>query len=134
MVKEVIRRITRAIKWAKIGYRDYDFDYYHLLNVISNKLSMMEKYYSTSNIAESDTLVASQIRRANNLLKRIMDFEHTGFDGMTYINTRNKSRFTNPEIESFMNGTTYYHHMLYQEKAMNIFCNILSKNVFSWWN
>lgn len=133
MVKETLKRIKRAIQWAKIGYKDKDFDYLYLFDIISKKLDMMEKYYSTSNITEEDPIIASQIKKANNLMKCIMRIDTLDFS-IKYVNTKNASRFVTQEMLGYESRNIFFKEYLFRKKALKLFCDILSSKVFSWWN
>lgn len=134
MVKKIIHKICKAIQWFKIGYKDYDYDYAYFLEIVSHKLYMMEKYFSSSNLTTNDELIASQIRKTKQLINAILEIDCKDLEDI-HVNTRNIKRFLPKEdlSHTYIFDTMFIDYV-YKKKAMTIVCNILKENIFIWWN
>lgn len=62
----------RIIEWLPILWRDRDWDYAHILMILSYKLSRVRKCIASSGLAVSNKRVARQIAYAEFLIERIL--------------------------------------------------------------
>ena len=84
--KNIKYGIKNLIKWFPIIYKDRDFDYFYLLNILYFKLSNMEKFFKNDNLCMSKDhkIYGDEIAEILPVLKRLMEenyiLEHNFID------------------------------------------------------
>lgn len=75
-VINIINRISHILKWLPVLWKDYDFDYQFLLNIIEFKLYCIQKHLEDWDITVSSKRNAKDIRIVIEHLKRYRDIEN----------------------------------------------------------
>lgn len=109
----MIRRIKRLLQWIPLLWKDEDYDYVYLLEIMRFKLQLMEDHHRYEGITADRLKIAHNIRVCKLLLDRIAKDKYLD-------NAHNENTL---EIS---------HYMMRQD--LDLFCKIFNKQVFRWWN
>ena len=69
-IKNLFFKITRTLQFARLGWKDRDFDYAYLLELMRWKLDKMSLYFKDANIVEGSLETSIEIRKAVEALDR----------------------------------------------------------------
>lgn len=64
-------------EWKKIIEEDYDWDFFHLLNILSYKLERMQKFFEIKGCHEDNIKYAKQMKEAKDLLNKVKEEGYT---------------------------------------------------------
>ena len=138
-------RSRKIWHFIKLGWKDQDWDYAHMLYMEKAKLEDMAKYYATSHITVNDWAVARDAK----ICSRLIDIINGDDASFTYnekwqkiklkrVNTKNWKRFNKygqfPEWMKDEDLRIMMEDDLRIEKAWNLYCMIRQYNMRSWWN
>lgn len=70
-LRDIKRGISNLWKWRKIIYRDRDWDWAYMYELLEYKMRCMAKYHEDYGQVVSSPHIASDLRRAADLLHRI---------------------------------------------------------------
>jgi len=75
---EIIKKIIRLIKWIPVIWNDRDWDYLYLINIMTFKLSQMEKYFIKSEILidKDKHFITQRIKTLKKFLNKVYDEEY----------------------------------------------------------
>jgi hypothetical protein len=80
-MKKIINNIKRIIKWTPVIWKDRDWDYVYLYQIIYKKLDTMEDFFRSDKTMTMDSLnTAEEIREAKKILKRMIE-EYSYYEG-----------------------------------------------------
>lgn len=152
MLMEIGFRAKKIWRFIKLGWKDQDWDYAHMLYMEKAKLEDMAKYYATSHIAVNDWAVARDVRICSRLIDIIngvdasyaLTYKEKGqwdnfkVNKLKRVNTKNWKRFNKygqfPEWMKDEDLRIMMEDDLRIEKAWNLYCMIRQYNMRSWWN
>lgn len=76
-IHQFIQGIKNLIRWFPIVWKDRDFDYRYLYNILHKKLEHMEQFFESNYAMSMDAnKYAKQIMVAKNLAKRLAEESH----------------------------------------------------------
>lgn len=81
-IKEVYRGISNIIRYLPIIYRDRDWDYTYLLQLLHFKISNMHNYFTSDRAMDSTSLKATikQLKITKDTLEKIIDGDYVEED------------------------------------------------------
>lgn len=151
-IRRIPYRIKKILKYVKLAYNDWDFDYLFMLNLEQMKLKEMEKYFSRKKVKDYCEYTLRDIKICIKLLNVINQSDtsyEVKYNGnpfspdayysttrMKYVNVKNMKRFMDA---SFYNSTNKdclrasLEDELRQLKAWNLYCDIRKNNMKTWW-
>jgi hypothetical protein len=75
-IKEYIRKIKNLIRWAPIIWRDRDWDYYFIYEILKHKLAFTEKFIREKGVHVFNTEDANSILKAIDLIDKVQTEYH----------------------------------------------------------
>ena len=72
-VKEYIRKIKNLIRWAPIIWRDHDWDFHFIYEMLKHKLTFTEKFIREKGIHVFNTEDADGILKAVDLIDKVQN-------------------------------------------------------------
>ena len=72
-IKEYIRKIKNLIRWAPIIWRDHDWDYHFIYEMLKHKLTFTEKFIREKGIHVFNTEDADSIVKAIELIDKVQN-------------------------------------------------------------
>lgn len=139
-----IRNYTRnLIRYSGILWRDKDWDFDFLLNLVDRKLEFMENYHKKSGICVENPWISERIRMTRKLLsvarEEDSDSHHEELFWTPYVNVKNATRYFNDlELRRKVFGTSEGEKMLKFElrlrKAWVLYHKALEQYTHSWWD
>jgi uncharacterized protein YbcV (DUF1398 family) len=75
-IKEYIRKIKNLIRWAPIIWKDRDWDYYFIYEILKHKLTFTEKYIREKGIHMYNTEDADSILKSIDLIDKVQTEYH----------------------------------------------------------
>lgn len=109
-MKSFIRGIKNIIKWLPIIWKDRDFDYGYLLDILQFKLKAMEEFFNSNDTWTKDAKkCAKQIMIVKNLVQRI-------------------------NHNDYIDSDTYQRMKYMQNQDLEYLGIILRKHLTSWWD
>lgn len=112
--------IKNLIKWFPLIWKDRDFDYRYLYDILYFKLGEMQKFFEFGNTYSVDAKqYAEQIKECRRLLKRIMD-ESTQDENFDF----EKCKYIIPINEVYR----------LEKEEKKLFWNMMCDNVDDWWD
>jgi len=142
--------VRNLIIWGPTIWRDRDWDYGFLLDMMSKKMEHMGKYHNEKGTLESSDKSAKDLMRASELaLKiRLQDYEEEAFGDKLYLRDKNKMVIT--PFEDKEGGTITFEGLSKEEREeyrklvlrqselierdKNELFDLMSKEIFSWWD
>ena len=111
--------ISNLIKWFPLIWKDQDFDYGYLYDILYFKLGEMQKFFESGDTYSANAdQYAEQIKECRRLLKRIINEsvmdENWDFD----------SGFTRPLNEIYE----------LEKEEKKLFWNMMCDNIDGWWD
>jgi len=70
-VKEYIRKIKNLVRWAPIMWRDHDWDYYFIYEILKHKFIFTEKFLREKGCHMYNTQDADSIKKAIDMLEKV---------------------------------------------------------------
>jgi len=70
-VKEYIRKIKNLVRWAPIIWRDHDWDYYFIYEILKYKLIFTEKFLREKGYHMYNTQDADSIKKTIDMLEKV---------------------------------------------------------------
>ncbi len=119
MLTNLSRRLKKLWRWIPIIWKDRDWDYWYVYEMLKCKLEDMETYTRKEGNHYSSEEDADKIRTALKLLY-ILQSEH-------YV-----QEYYDTHEEFTMEGITKA--LAKQEKAQRIFFKFLDHNIQKWWD
>jgi hypothetical protein len=148
LLRNIIDGVQNLITWAPIIWKDRQWDHYHFFCVMEKKLDLMTKYFEESDIAEGNDIVSEQIKEARDIIKRLKEDEYED----SLLDELYK-KYGEPKLEFKKDGTIFFnnenkHNEEYHKELVKVykkadssrnldvllFCSILKKHVFEWWD
>ena len=118
-LKNTIRQffigVRNIIKWIPVLYKDRDWDFYFIYNILQKKLEFTEEAMRNSSLYDGK-LYANKIKTAIRLIEVVRDEKY--FDEM----------LMNDDWEDLKKA------MAKQDKAKKLLFNYLHHNIEKWWN
>ena len=151
-----LRRFEAVYHYAKIGFRDKDWDYYFLQKLLKIKLERMKAHFLASDIAEGDKETAEQISKALRHLELWMNTEE--WETEEYIKLKVRFGIVQKFVPVEINGNKYSRmktesttgqsiatftekvkelNQVAQRRSLenkNEFFHVLRSNIERWWN
>jgi len=118
-IKEYIRKIKNLIRWAPIIWRDRDWDYYFIYEILKHKLTFTEKFIREKGAHMFNTKDADSILKAIDLIDKVQT---------EYYLDKYLSEATEWTTEG-MNNAAKDH-----DKARRELFKHLSNNIEKWWD
>jgi hypothetical protein len=118
-IKQLLGRIRNLIRWAPIIWKDRDWDYYFIYEILKQKLINVEKFTRGKGIHFYNNRDADDILKAIDLINKVQTEYHLD----KYL-----SEATEWTTEG-MNKSTKDH-----DKARQELFRYLSNNIEKWWD
>jgi hypothetical protein len=118
-IRSTIRSIKKLWRWIPIIYKDRDWDYWYIYEMLKCKLEDMENYIRRDGIHVCNEHDANKIKTALRLLERIQSEHYV----QEYYDSGDK--FTMEGINKALDQ---------QAKAQRIFFKFLDHNIQKWWD
>lgn len=150
-IKRFLRKIGKIIGWLPILWKDEDWDYEYILDILRHKVDTMGVYIRDSGIALNDINTYYETRdfiqaidnyiNSNDLFENIYrEYYQNLPERMTFKIENN--RFVSlidgiPDEEHELCGLKkdYYTHMIeFEQECWDTIWNIIKKNGLKWWN
>ena len=75
-IKEYIRKIKNLIRWAPIIWRDHDWDYHFIYEILKHKLIFTEEFIREKGVHMFNTEDADSILKAIDLINKVQNEYH----------------------------------------------------------
>lgn len=75
-IKNKIRQIRNLIRWAPIIWRDRDWDYYFIYEILKQKLKNVEQYTAKNGSHVNSDLDAESLRTAIEMIDKVQNEYH----------------------------------------------------------
>lgn len=129
-IKRFLRKIGKIIGWLPILWKDEDWDYEYILDILRHKVDTMGVYIRDSGIALNDINTYYEtrdfIQAIDNYINSNDLFEN--IYGEYYQNLPERMTF-----KSFKKD--YYAHMIeFEQECWETIWDIIKKNGLKWWN
>jgi len=118
-IQITIRSIKKLWRWIPIIYKDRDWDYWYIYELLKYKLEDMENYMRKDGIHVYNEHDADKIKTALRLLDRLQSEHYV----QEYYD--NVDKFTMEGINKALDK---------QAKAQRIFFKFLDHNIQKWWD
>lgn len=143
-----IDRIKKILKWIPIIWKDRDFDYIFLLEVIRFKLKSMEEFFNSKYaMSMNSNKRAEEIHKCILILNRIIDddyieiaFKHHNkkWGELNFKNNKFSCPNANTEEEIKQEHKErfrlYKHSDILLDQDIDYFFKLLRKHFRSWWD
>ena len=117
-IKRIIRRIRNIFRWLPIIWKDEQWDYYHILEILKQKLIFTAEHTRKYGYHVSSKYDADRMMLCVRLIEKVQNEEYVE----VLINDDN---LTTEKI-----NTAYNKH----NKARKLLFNILEQNIEQWWD
>lgn len=117
-IKRIIRRIKNLFRWLPIIWRDENWDYYHIYEVLKYKLMFTSETIRKNGYHVSAKYDADRMMLCVRLIEKVQNEEYME----VLIDDDN---LTMEKINAAINK---------QQKARKLLFNILEKNIEKWWD
>lgn len=135
---EELKGWERTFLYYDVLHNDQDWDYDFFLSLIEFKLRRMSQYFHTHNIVENEDWYGTLCDRAIAILNTGYKTDIiTDKDLYNYVNTRNVSRFFNPNELDFIlkeGLQKYYLPTVREKKAKALFWKFLHHYIEILWD
>lgn len=123
-MKRFIKRVRNLIRWAPIIWRDQDWDYYYVYEIIETKIKhQIEHLKYGEEFSEIDDI---RYQRAQTILKLIDRVQNE-----YYIELLFETTSTGDPVED-RNTIEYYYNQ--HAKAKRVLFKMLEHNIEYWWS
>ena len=117
-IKRIIRRIRNTFRWLPIIWKDEQWDYYHIFEILKHKLIFTAEHTRKYGYHVNSKYDANRMMLCVRLIEKVQNEE--------YIEALiNDDNLTAEKINTAYNK---------QNKARKLLFNILEQNIEQWWD
>ena len=130
--------VKNIIRWIPIIYRDQQFDYHFLLEILHFKLKLMEDFFDSDDTCTEDAKeTANQIRVSRQALDRLMKDNYVDYGKIELKiitdNGRKRIEFIKDKSDEEMTRLRKLEGELKLKDRDTLFDNI-KNNIWGWWD
>ena len=118
MLRRTIRKIKNIIRWLPVLWKDSDWDYYYIFEILKNKLKFQSEHFRKFGYHESSERDAEKMTLCARLIDKVQNESY--MDELI-----GKDDFTAKDIDNALNK---------HDKAKRILFKLLEENIEQWWN
>lgn len=138
-IRNLKKGVSNLFRWLPIIWKDRDWDYEYLYEIIHKKLEHMDKYYrSNSTHIEEAIIVADEIKEAKDLLANKINAVHTDkihYDKSDFFKLENKMMSVDKENKNYQNWIQEMRKAEKQESDdMRKAFQIIGEKSERWWD
>ena len=118
MLRRTIRKIKNIIRWLPVLWKDSDWDYYYIFEILKTKLKFQSEHFRKFGYHESSERDAEKMALCTRLIDKVQNESY--MDELI-----NKDDFTAKDIDNALHK---------HDKAKRILFKLLEQNIEQWWN
>jgi hypothetical protein len=118
-IKHFFKRVRNLYRWFPIIWKDQDWDYWHIFEILKTKLKFQSEYFRKHGYHESSERDAQRMELCIKLIDKVQNEYY--FDEQLM----RKDEITNKDVKDAIRR---------HDKAKELLFSILENNIERWWD
>ena len=128
-------QFKNLISWLPIAWKDKDYDYGYLEDVIIFKLEKMYKFFTSEDCVSDSDVTVQQIKEVLDLLKKVQKDKYEEEIDPSFYNWIRLSVFVEgKDEEADKRMAIFWEAQKRKQEDTNKAYNLIAKNIQNWWD